>query len=222
MACAFCLAILAVRDRRRATMGMGMRPPMPMGIFTNPAVGAGAQYDEIDSLGRRQDHDRVRRSSAKRPSTARTATGSNWTTSGGRMGEMVMKTLVVPGATNGVSTPHMIMQMGKGIRPPMEILAPPMMPHGQCGAEAEPGCRGEGGQDLGKESVTVPAGTLQLRALPLERRAATDTWVSSPGPAPFGMVKSVNSGSTRWCSLKVDQRRTRQNRRHASAVQSRR
>jgi hypothetical protein len=178
-ACAFCLTILAATAGGQ--MGMGMRPSMPSGIFT-PTVGAGAQYESTASDGAKTtiEFDLV----GKETVNGKDGYWLEWTTTGGRMGEMVMKTLVVPGATD--ASPRMIMQMGKGT--PME-----MPTQSRMGAAPKPNLDvREGGQDLGKESVTVPAGTFSCEHY--RSKDGGDVWISSQVP-PFGMVKSQNSGS---------------------------
>jgi hypothetical protein len=161
--------------------GMGMRPPMPMGIFT-PTVGAGAVYDETSQDGTKNtiEYDLIGKESVGGHEGFWLEFVTNQ-----RMGQMVMKMLIVPGSDQPAT--HMIMQMGKN--PPMEMSQ--MMQQGS-GAKPNYDVR-NGSQDLGKESVTTPAGTFACE----HYRSSTggDTWVSSQVP-PFGMVKSVNNGTT--------------------------
>ncbi|MGB9068649.1 MAG: hypothetical protein WCC21_08760 [Candidatus Acidiferrales bacterium] len=175
--CACGLTILA----SGAIAQMGMRPQMPMGIFT-PTIGAGGVYDETAQDGRKTsiEYDLVGKESVN----GRDGYWLEFTTNQ-RMGQMVMKMLVVPGSDQ--PTAHLIMQMGKN--PPMDITQ-----MAQRGNSAKPNYDvRNGGQDLGKESVTVPAGTFNCE----HYRSASggDTWVSSQVP-PFGMVKSVSNGTT--------------------------
>ncbi len=178
-ACAFCFTILAASAS--AQMGMGMRPSMPSGIFT-PTVGAGAQYESTAADGTKTTIEFVLVD--KESVDGKDGYWLEWETPG-KMGDMIMKTLIVPGATD--ASPRVIMQMGKG--QPMEMPA-----QGRMGTSVKPNLDVRtGGQDLGKESVTVPAGTFSCEHY--RSKDGGDTWVSSEVP-PFGMVKSSNNGST--------------------------
>jgi len=175
--CACGLTLLAAG----ASAQMGMRPQMPMGIFT-PTIGAGGVYDETAQDGTKTsiEYDLVGKESVN----GRDGYWLEFTTNQ-KMGQMVMKMLIVPGSDQ--PTAHLIMQMGKN--PPMD-----MTQMAQRGNSAKPNYDvRNGGQDLGKESVTVPAGTFSCE----HYRSASggDTWVSSQVP-PFGMVKTVNNGTT--------------------------
>jgi hypothetical protein len=175
--CAGALSMLAAG----ASAQMGMRPQMPMGIFT-PTIGAGAVYDSTTSDGKTQTMEFALVGKE-------TVNGKDgyWmeTTVSQTRGDMIMKMLIVPGGDQAMM--RMIMQMGKG--QPMEMS---QMMQGGNAPKPNMDVR-NGGQDLGKESVTVPAGTFSCE----HYRSSTggDVWVSSQVP-PFGMVKSVNSGTT--------------------------
>ena len=147
VACAFCLTILA--GSASAQMGMGMRPSMPAGVFT-PTVGSGAQYDVTTADGAKTTFEYA--VVGKDSVNGRDAYWLEWTTTAGRAGEMVMKVLVSPDSSNGGTT-RVIMQMAG--RPPMEMPSQSRM-----GAQPAPkmDIRGES-EDMGKESVTTPAGT---------------------------------------------------------------
>lgn len=177
--CAFGLTILAATAS--AQMGMGMRPSMPSGIFT-PTVGAGAQYESTAADGTKTTVEFAL--VGKETVNGKDGYWLEWTTPG-KMGEMIMKTLIVPGATD--AAPRVIMQMGKG--QPMEMPA-----QNRMGMSVKPNFDvRSGAQDLGKESVTVPAGTFSCEHY--RSKDGGDTWVASNVP-PFGMVKSSNNGST--------------------------
>jgi hypothetical protein len=178
--CACGLTMLAAGAS--AQMGMGMRPSMPSGIFT-PTVGAGAAYEVTSSDGKTQPIEFAL--VGKESVNGKDGYWMEWTTATGRTGQMIMKTLIVPGANDAPT--RMIMQMGGG--QPME-----MPTQGRMGAQAKPNTDiREGGQDLGKESVTVPAGTFSCEHY--RSKDGGDVWISSQVPL-FGMVKSVNNGST--------------------------
>jgi hypothetical protein len=164
-----------------ASAQMGMRPSMPSGIFT-PTVGAGAAYDMTTSEGTQSIEYAI---VGKEGVNGKDGYWMEWTMSGSRMGDMIMKVLIVPGSTD--PSQHMIMQMGKN--PPME-----MPQYGRSGPAPKPNMDvREGGQDLGKESVTVPAGTFSCEHY--RSKDGGDVWVSSQVP-PFGMVKSQSNGSS--------------------------
>ena len=180
----FCLAILV--SAASAQMGMGMRPSMPQGIF-NPTVGAGAQYESTNADGSKTTIEFA--VVGKETVNGKDGYWLEWTTTSGRMGEMVMKTLIVPGSTDGASS-RMIMQMAG--RPPMEMSSQMM---GHMGNQPSPktDIRAES-ENVGKESVTTPAGTFSCdhyRA----KDGSTDTWVSSQVPV-LGMVKTQSKSSS--------------------------
>ena len=182
VACAFCFAILAASVS--AQMGMGMRPSMPAGVFT-PTVGSGAQYDVTTADGAKNTFEYA--IVGKDSVNGRDAYWLEWTTTAGRMGEMVMKVLLSPDSSNGGTT-RVIMQMAG--RPPME-----MPTQSRMGSQPAPkmDIRGES-EDVGKESVTTAAGTFvceHYRA----KDGSYDTWVSSQ-VSPFGVVKSQGKNSS--------------------------
>ncbi len=179
-ACAFGVTVLA--GATSAQMGMGMRPSMPSGIFS-PVIGAGAQYETSTPDGNKTtiEYALVDKESVN----GKDGYWLEWTTNSGRMGEMIMKVLIVPGSADASS--KVIIQIGKN--PPMEMPA-----YGRSGNTPRPNMDvRQGGQDLGKESVTVPAGTFSCEHY--HSSPGGDVWVSSQVP-PFGMVKSSNNGMT--------------------------
>jgi hypothetical protein len=176
--CACCLAGLAAVARAQ----MGMRPQMPMGIFT-PTIGAGAAYEMKSADGNTQTIEYAL--VGKEGVSGKDGYWLEMTMNGARMGQMIMKILMVPGGDP--PTVRSIMQMGKG--QPMEMT---QMMRGSSNAKPNFDVR-QGGQDLGKESVTTPAGTFSCEHY--RSSSGGDVWVSSQVP-PFGMVKSVNNGNT--------------------------
>jgi hypothetical protein len=182
--------------------GMGMRPPMPMGIFT-PTVGAGAVYDETSQDGTKNtiEYDLIGKESVGGHDGFWLEFVTNQ-----RMGQMVMKMLIVPGSDQPAT--HMIMQMGKN--PPMEMSQ--MMQQGS-GAKPNYDVR-NGSQDLGKESVTTPAGTFACEHFQHRRRHLGQ----QPGPAlRHGQVREQRHHA-RGHESRI--RRQRQNRRHTGPIQS--
>jgi hypothetical protein len=174
-ACAFCLTILAVS----ASAQMGMRPSMPAGIFSG-TVGSGAQYEMTTADGTKStiEYAVVGKDSVE----GKDAYWLEWTMTSERMGEMVMKMLLAPQSSSGV-TSRIIMQMAG--RPPMEMPAQMTRPGSQPAPKMD--IRGES-EDVGKESVTTPAGTFMCDHY-RSKDGSSDTWVSTQ-VAPFGVVKS--------------------------------
>lgn len=182
VACAFGLTILAASAS--AQMGLGMRPSMPAGVFT-PTVGSGAQYDMTAADGTKTTFEYA--VVGKDSVNGKDAYWLEWTTTAGRMGEMVMKVLVSPDSSNGATT-RVIMQMAG--RPPMEMPSQSRM-----GSQPAPkmDIRGES-EDVGKETVTTPAGTFvceHYRA----KDGGSDTWISAQ-VAPFGVVKTQGKNTS--------------------------
>jgi hypothetical protein len=94
----------------------------------------------------------------------------------------------VPDSAGGAA-PRVIMQMAGG--PAMEMPTQ----SGRMGSQASPktDIRGES-EDLGKESVTTPAGTFSCEHY-RAKDGSSDTWVSSQVPV-FGMVKTQSKSSS--------------------------
>jgi hypothetical protein len=182
VACAFCLTILA--GSASAQMGLGMRPAMPAGVF-NGTVGSGAQYESTASDGAKTTIEFA--VVGKEAVNGKDAYWLEWTATAGQMGEMVMKVLITPGSSSGAAS-RTIMQMAG--RPPME-----MPTQSRTGSQPPPkmDIRGES-EDIGKESVTTPAGTFvceHYRA----KDGSSDTWISTQ-VAPFGVVKAQGKNTT--------------------------
>ncbi len=176
-ACVFGLTILAVSAS--AQMGMGMRPSMPAGIFSG-TVGSGAQYETTAADGAKTtiEYAVVGKDSVE----GKDAYWLEYTMTSARMGEMVMKMLLAPQSSSGV-TSRVIMQLPG--RPPMEMP----MQMSRMGNQPAPkmDIRAES-EDVGKESVTTPAGTFVCEHY-RSKDGNTDTWISAQ-VAPFGVVKS--------------------------------
>src|SRR5271154_2150538 len=174
-ACVFCLTILAAS----ASAQMGMRPSMPEGIFSG-TVGSGAQYEMTTADGTKStiEYAVVGKDSVE----GKDAYWLEWTMTSARMGEMVMKMLLAPQSSSAV-TSRMIIQMAG--RPPMEMPAQMTRSGGQPAPKMD--IRGES-EDVGKESVTTPAGTFACEHY-RSKDGSSDAWVSTQ-VAPFGVVKS--------------------------------
>jgi hypothetical protein len=182
VACAFCLTILA--GSASAQMGNGMRPAMPAGVF-NGTVGSGAQYESTALDGTKTTIEFA--VVGKEAVNGKDAYWLEWTATVGHMGEMVMKVQITPDSSSGANS-RMIMQMAG--RPPMEMPS-----QSRTGSQPPPkmDIRGES-EDVGKESVTTPAGTFvceHYRA----KDGSTDTWISTQ-VTPFGVVKAQGKNTT--------------------------
>ncbi len=132
-----------------AQMGMGMRSPMPRGLF-NPVVGAGARYEMVSADGGKMTMEIavVGRESVN----GKDAYWFETVMTGMPQGDMVMKSLTVLDGTD-TYVARMIMQMPG--RPPMEM--PDQMVHMR--GRPQPADIRSQAEDLGVESVTVLAGT---------------------------------------------------------------
>ena len=176
---ALLLLILAVSAN--AQMG---RPPRISGVW-NPVVGAGAAY-EVDSKG---DKTEMEISIIGKESVG--GKDAYWYemsfNSAHAGGQMVMKSLtVVNGADTQVT--RMIMQMPG--RPPMEM--PAQMMHQD--RSHQPSDIRSDAEDLGSESVTVPAGTFTCEHY-RSKKDSSETWISEK-VSPYGMVKHQSADAT--------------------------
>jgi hypothetical protein len=155
---------------------MGMRSAqLPPGIF-NPVVGAGARYETTDPDGRKTGMEWSL--IGKESVGGKDGYWIEWDISGMSMGNITAKELAVMGDPIVIS--RVVIQMAG--RPPMTL--PDEM-------TANMGIKPEDirtkADDLGKESVTVPAGTLSCEHYRM-KDGSGDYWVSSR-VAPFGLVK---------------------------------
>lgn len=168
-----------------AQMGMGMRQsPMPRGLFS-PVVGSGAAYEITTADGRKMNVEYA--IVGKEAVNGKDGYWMEWTMPGMGGGEMIMKTLTVPGDTT--VTTRTIMQMPG--RPPMEM---PQQMTGRMNGQSVPSDIRNAAEDVGSESVTVPAGTFTCEHYRL-KDGSGDTWVSTK-VAPFGVVKHQGKDST--------------------------
>jgi hypothetical protein len=175
---AACLCALAAI----ASAQMGMRPttPMPPGVFS-PVVGAGAGYEMTTADGHKSNIEFA--VVGKETVNGRDAYWMEWTTNTAG-GDVIMKVLTLPGDTAG--TTRAIMQMPG--RPPMEMpqqMAGHMNNRSDIHAVAD---------EVGSESVTVPAGTFLCEHYRM-KDGSGDTWVSAKVP-PFGLIKHQGKDST--------------------------
>lgn len=176
--------------------GMGMMGSMPsMPGLRNPAVGSGSEY-LVTTKGKEMDVATV----ALGKEDVDGAPGF-WMemrmTSAETGGEMVIKSLTVTTGTE-VGVKRMIMQTPG--RPPMEMsgMMMSMMQRHQPPTSTAGGTGGKGemGELLGTESVTVPAGTFTCQHYrKQEQNGPVDLWISMQ-ITPYGMVKMTSADAT--------------------------
>jgi hypothetical protein len=178
---ACCLLFMAASGR--AQMGMAMRGGATPHGFFNPIVGAGSDYEITSADGKKTNTEFA--------IVGKESVGSKdgyWmeiTTPG-----MVIKSLIAIG-DSGMTT-RMIMQMPG--RPPMEMPSQMMHMNGQAAAQSPTTDIRTTSEDVGSESVTVPAGTFACEHY-RSKDGAGDTWVSAK-VSPLGVVKHQGKDST--------------------------
>ena len=189
-------------------MGMGMRPSMPAGIFSG-AVGSGAQYEMTTADGTKSTIEYA--VVGKESVDGKDAYWLEWTMTAARMGEMVMKMLLAPESSNGV-TSRIIMQMAG--RPPMEMPA-------QMTPPRQPACSEDGhSRRIRRRRQRIRHNSrrhIHVRSLPIEGRQ-----LGHVGQHPSNSVRSREVPDQDYLdgAHQADHRRTRQNRGHACAIQS--
>jgi hypothetical protein len=178
---AFLILLLAMAAN--AQMGHAS-PPRISGVW-NPVVGSGAAY-EVDTKGDKTEMEIV--IVGKESVTGKDAYWYEMSFNSARSGgQMVTKTLmVIDGADTQVT--RMIMQMPG--RPPMEMST--QMMHQD--RSRQPADIRSDAEDLGSESVTVPAGTFTCEHYRSKKDSA-DTWISEK-VSPYGMVKHQSTDTT--------------------------
>lgn len=171
-------AFLLVTLTAGAQMGMRGGPPPMHGVW-HPVVGNGAAYD--------METKDSQKSAIEMAVVGKESVGGQdgiWmeiTMNNTRMGgEIVMKMLTVVSGDNTTTT-RMIMQLPG--RPPMEM--PSQMAQGQH--RTQPTDIRTTADDVGSESVTVPAGTFACEHYRM-KDGSGDVWISEK-VSPWGMVK---------------------------------
>ena len=159
--------------------GMMRQGPQPRGLF-NPIVGAGAQYEMQNGNGTKAvvEIDVVGKESVN----GKDGFWFETVMTNSQMGNVVMKILTVPDGAN-TSFAKMIMQMGS--RPPMEMPAQ-MTQMAQGGQQKATDIRSDA-DDVGSESVTVPAGTFSCEHYHM-KDGSGDFWISNK-ISPYGLIK---------------------------------
>ena len=157
--------------------------PHVMG-FWNPVVGQGAAYSMQSAKGDKTDMQIA--IVGKEQVEGKDAYWYEMSFNRGS-GQMIVKTLMV---LNGTDThvSRMIMQMPG--RPPMEM--PTQMMHQD--KTTQPADVRSDAEDLGTETITVPAGTFTCKHY-RTKKAGGDVWVSDK-ISPYGLVKSKTNDSS--------------------------
>jgi len=177
---ATCLFLLGPIARAQ----MGMRPtPMPRGLFS-PVVGAGAGYEITAAEGRKTNIEFA--IVGKETVNGHDAYWMEWTTSAGS-GSLIMKSLILSG--DSIVATRTIMQMPGG--PPMEM---PQQMAGRMNSSSLPSDIHTVADEVGSESITVPAGTFLCEHYRM-KDGSGDTWVSAK-VSPLGVVKHQGKDST--------------------------
>jgi hypothetical protein len=185
-----CLFTAAFTGAAHAQMGMMGHTPAMGGIF-NPEVGLGANYDMTTSKG-----EKMTMSFAIVGTDTINGKSGYWTEvgmSGGKIpGTMYIKSLsVVDG--NQMMTQRMIMTMnGTAYQMPDQMV--------QMNSHASQTNITTDGQNLGTESITVPAGT--FAADHYRSKDGSDIWVAKDA-GPWGMVKMQSKEGTTMVLTKV-------------------
>jgi hypothetical protein len=182
-----CLGLIAVAGAARAQMGMGMARNLPtMGGVLNPTVGLGADYDMTTSKG-----EQMKMSWAIVGKDSIDGKPGYWIEIGfsgspKMPGTTYMKMLSVVDASGQMATERMIMQMnGQAYQMPDQMVK-------MNGRTTQTNIASEG-QNLGSETVTVPAGT--FTADHWRSKDGGDFWVAK-NAGPWGLVKMTSKDGT--------------------------
>lgn len=178
----FCALAMAFASNAQMMRGGG--PPSIAGVF-NPTVGVGAAYDVQTKDGTKQMEMAI---VGKDTVDGKDAYWWEMAMTDQKMGgEMVMKFLLVMDGAATHSTKSIMQFPG---RPPMEM--PSGMGRGDR-SHVPTDVRSES-EDLGSESITVPAGTFTAEHY-RAKDGSGETWISK-GAGPYGVVKHQGKEST--------------------------
>ena len=179
------LCFLFVCATAKSQMGR-MQAPSLQGIF-NPVVGSGAQYEMDRTDGTKMNF--VMAIVGKESSGGKDGFWFETVTDAPQgQGEMVMKALIVPDGSNSQVTKMIFQMPGRG---PMEMDG---MMGGRMGQSTQPKDIRDEANDLGSESVTVPAGTFTCEHYKT-KDGSSDVWVAK-GVPPYGLVKMQGKDQT--------------------------
>lgn len=176
---------LLTASTANAQLGMHAGPPQFHGVW-NPVVGSGGVYEVQMEKGGTMDMEIA--IVGKESVEGKDAYWLEMTMNRAELnGQMVMKHLLVLDGQNTHAT-RTIMQMPG--HPPME-MASQMMGGDHSSQPAD--IRSES-EDLGSESITVPAGTFTCRHYRM-KDGSGDSWVTEK-VSPYGLVKHQGKDST--------------------------
>lgn len=178
------LLVLLFAAAASAQFGMPGGPPQLHGVF-NPEVGQGAAYEVQNADGKKMTMEIT--VVGKESADGKDGYWFETDLPGTPQGEMVMKALMVLDGAN-VQVSQIIMQMPG--RPPMEFPSQMMRSREQ----AHPADIRTESEDVGSESVTVPAGTFVCEHY-RSKDGSSDAWVNEK-VRPYGLVKSQGKNST--------------------------
>ena len=175
--------------------GMGMMGSMPhMPGLRNPVEGSGSEY-LINSKGKEMDMGTVILGKEK-VDGADALWMEQRMTSAELGGEMVTKTLMV---TDGPEAGMKRMIMQAPGKPPMEMtgmMLGMMKQHQPPPSSPGKGEKGDMGQLVGTESITVPAGTFSCQHYRKEEKSGiVDMWISTQ-VSPYAMVNITSAEIT--------------------------
>jgi hypothetical protein len=175
------LLLVLLASAASAQMGRFSQPHV-MG-FWNPVVGEGAEYEMQTAKG---DKSNMQITIVGKDSVDGKDAFWYETSLNRGNGQMIMKQLMV---LNGPDTQisRMIMQMPG--RPPMEM--PTQMMH--MDRTPQTADVRTGGEDLGSETITVPAGTFTCQHY--RTKSGGEVWVSQK-VSPYGLVKSKSADTS--------------------------
>jgi hypothetical protein len=175
------LLLVFLASAASAQMGRFSQPHV-MG-FWNPVVGEGAEYEMQTAKG---DKSNMQITIVGKDSVDGKDAFWYETSFNRGNGQMIMKQLMV---LNGPDTQisRMIMQMPG--RPPMEM--PTQMMH--MDRTPQSADVRTGGEDLGSETITVPAGTFSCQHY--RTKSGGEVWVSQK-VSPYGLVKSKSADTS--------------------------
>ena len=176
---------LAVATPASAQMMRGGGPPQFAGLF-NPTIGLGAAYEIQSKDGTKKNMEMA--IVGKDAADGKDAYWWEMAITDEKMGgEMVIKTLLVLDGANSHSAKTIMQLPG---RPPMEMPAG----MGRGDHSRVPTDVRTDAEDVGSETITVPAGTFTAEHY-RAKDGSSDTWVSK-GAGPYGLVKHQGKDST--------------------------
>jgi hypothetical protein len=179
---------------QRGGMGMGMMPPSMMGTW-NPVVGSGATYELVGKDGKKQ--------TISIAVVNKDDSGGYWleylvNTSDSQ--QSVMQMLMVKDGASMQISKMVVQPAGRG---PMEISGQMMQmmgAHGGATPSAPKADFTDGGEKVGSESVTTPAGTFDT--MHWRGKDGGQVWIS-PKAGPWSFVKSVSPDGATMTLVKV-------------------